>query len=130
MVSSREGRGDGRLVDSGVVSGIVTSGIVASVVGNIGDGRVVSDTTYPKGEGLGEGDGRGEGGSVETSGANGVDDVDGANMVSGGCIDHRGCRPVRPPSLLLSLPRPQIGCILIVVADIGGLMDEYDDVGD
>ena len=87
MVSSREGRGDGRLVDSGVVSGIVTSGIVASVVGNIGDGRVVSDTTCPKGEGLGEGDGRGEGGSVEASSANWVDDVDDANMVSGGCID-------------------------------------------
>ena len=91
VVSSREGRGDGRLVDSGVVYGIVTSGIVASVVGNSSDGRVVSDTTCPKREGLGEGDDRGEGGSVEALGANGVDDVDGANMVSGGCIDCRGC---------------------------------------
>ena len=91
---------------------------------------MLSDTTCSKGEGLGEGDGRGEGGSVETSGANGVDDVNGANMVSGGCIDHRGCRPVRPPSLLLSLLRPQIGCILTVVADTGGLIDGYDDVGD
>ena len=91
VVFSRQGRGDGRLVDSGVVSGIVTSGIVASVGGNKGDGRVVSDTTCSKGEGLGEGDGRGEGGSVEALGANGVDDVDGANMVSSGCIDRRGC---------------------------------------
>nr|CAN73199.1 hypothetical protein VITISV_014080 [Vitis vinifera] len=66
VVSSREGRGDGRLVDSGVVSGVVISG-------------------------LGEGDGRGEGGSVEASGANEVDDVDGANMVSGGCIDRQSC---------------------------------------
>ena len=130
VVSSREGRGDGRLVDSGVVSGIVTSGIVASVVGNIGDGRVVSDTTCLKGEDLGEGDGRGEGGSVEALGTNGVDDVDGANMVSGGCIDRRGCRPARPSSRLLPLPRPRIGCILTIVADTGGLMDGYDDVGD
>ena len=88
VVSSRQGRGDGRLVDSGVVYGIVTSSIVASVVGNIGDGRVISDTTCSKGEGLGEGDGRGKGGSVEASGANGVDDVDSAKMVSGGCMDH------------------------------------------
>ena len=69
----------------------MTSGIVAYVGGNTGDGRVVSDTTCCKGEGLGEGDGRGEGESVEASGANGVDDVDGANMVLGGCIDRRGC---------------------------------------
>ena len=66
----------------------------------------------------------------EALGANGVDDVDGANMVSGGCIDHRGGRPVRPPALLLSLPRPRIGYILTVVANIGGLIDGYDDVGD
>ena len=79
---------------------------MASVGGNIGDGRVVSDTTCPKGESLGEGDGRGEEGSVEASGANGVDDVDGVNMVSGGCIDRRGCQPARPPSLLLSLSWP------------------------
>ena len=79
---------------------------MASVGGNIGDGRVVFDTTCFTGECLGEGDGRGEGGSVEASSANGVDDVDGANMVSGGCIDCQGCRPARPPSLLLSLPRP------------------------
>ena len=90
MVSSREGRGDGRLVDSRVVSGVVTSSIVAFMGENTGDGRVVSNTTCSKGEGLGEGDGRGERGSVETSCANRVDDVDGANMVSGGCIDHRG----------------------------------------
>ena len=130
MVSSREGRGDGRLVDSGVVSSVVTSGIVASVGGNISDGRVVSDTTCCKGEGLSEGDGRSEGGSVEASSANRVDDVDGANMVSGGCIDRQGYRPACPPSRLLPLPRPQIGCILTVVADTGGLMDGYDDVGD
>ena len=90
VVSSREGRGNRRLVDSGVVSSVVTLGIVASMGENIGDGRVVYDTTCSKGEGLGEGDGRGERGSVETSCANRVDDVDGANMVSGGCIDHRG----------------------------------------
>ena len=130
VVSSRQGKGDGKLVDSGVVSGVVTSGIVAYMGGNTGDGRVVSDTTCSKEEGLGEGDGRGEGGSVETSGANGVDDVDGANMVSGGCIDCIGCRPARLPSLLLSFPRPRIGCILIVVVDTGGIMDGYDDVGD
>ena len=106
VVSSREDRGDGRLVDSVVVSGVVTSGIVASVVGNIGDGRVVSDMTWSKGEGLSEGDGRSEGGSVEASSANRVDDVDGANMVLGGCIDRRGCQPARPPSLLLSLSWP------------------------
>ena len=100
VVSSREGRGDGRLVDSGVVSGIVTSGIVASMVGITGDGRVVSNTTCSKGEGPSEGDGKGEGGSVEAFGANGVDDVDGANMVSGGCIDCRGYRPARPPPFL------------------------------
>ena len=103
-VFSRKGRGDGRLVDSGVVSGVVTSGIVAFVGENTGDDRVVSDTTCFKGEGLGEGDGRGEGGSVEASVANGVDDVDGANMASGGCIDYQGCRPTHPPSRLLSLP--------------------------
>ena len=62
----------------------------------------------------------------EALGANGVDDVDGANMVSGGCIDRQGCRPTRPPSL----PRPRIGCILTVVVDTDGLMDGYDDVGD
>ena len=91
VVSSRQGRGDGRLVDSGVVSSVVTSGIAASVGGNTGDGRVVSDMTWSKGEGLSEGDGRSEGGSVEASSANRVDDVDGANMVLGGCIDRRGC---------------------------------------
>ena len=32
-----------------------------------------------------------KGRSVETSCANEVDDVDGANMVSGGCIYHRSC---------------------------------------
>ena len=53
--------------------------------GNTSNGRVVSNTTCSKGEGPSEG------GSVEASGANGVDDVDGANMVSGGCIDHRSC---------------------------------------
>ena len=91
VVFSRQGRGDGRLVDSGVVSGVVTSGIVASVGGNTCDGTVVYDTTCSKREGLGEGDGRGEGESVEASGANWIDDVDGANMVSSGCIDRRGC---------------------------------------
>ena len=69
----------------------MTLGIVAFVGGNTGDGRVVSDTTCSKGEGLSEGDGRGEGESVEASGANWIDDVDGANMVSSGCIDRRGC---------------------------------------
>ena len=128
VVSSREGRGDGRLVDSGVVSGIVTSGIVASVGGNTGDGRMVSNTTCSKGEGLGERDGKGVGGSVEATSA--IDDVDGANMVSGGCIDRRGCRPAHPSSRLLPLPWPRIGCILTVVADTGGLIDGYDDVGD
>ena len=91
VVSSREDRGDGRLVDSVVVSGVVTSGIVASMGGNTGDSRVVSDMTCSKGEGRGEDDGRGERGSVEASGANGVYNVDGANMVLGGCIDRRGC---------------------------------------
>ena len=36
------------VVDSGVVSGVVISGIVAFMRGNIGDGRVVSDTTCSK----------------------------------------------------------------------------------
>ena len=67
---------------------------------------------------------------MEASSANGLDDMDGANMVSGGCIDCIGCRPARPPSLLLSLPRPRIGCILTILADTSGLMDGYDDVGD
>ena len=67
---------------------------------------------------------------MEASSANGLDDMDGANMVSGGCIDCIGCRPARLPSLLLSFPRPRIGCILIVVVDTGGIMDGYDDVGD
>ena len=98
--------------------------------GNTSNGRVVSNTTCSKREGPGEGDGKGEGGSVEASGANGVDDVDGANMVSGGCIDRRGCLLTRPPSRLLHLPRPQIGCILTVVANTCGLMDGSDDVGD
>ena len=78
-------------VGSGVVSGVVISNIVAFMGGNIGDGRVVSDTTCSKGEGLAEGDGKGEGGSVEALGANRVDNVDGINMVLSGCIDHRGC---------------------------------------
>ena len=101
------------------------SSIVAFVGENISDGRVVSDTTCFKKEGLGEGNGRGEEGSVKALGANGVDDVDGANMVSGECIDRRGCRPACPPSL----PRPRIGCILTVVVDTDGLMDGYDDIG-
>ena len=88
VISSREGKGDGRLVDNGVVFGVVTSGIVDFLGGNTSDSRVVSDTTCSKGEDLGEGDGRGKGGSVEASGANGVDDVDSAKMVSGGCMDH------------------------------------------
>ena len=60
VVSSREDKCDSRLVDSGVVSGLVTSGIVASMGENTGDGRVVSNTTCSKGEGLGEDDGKGE----------------------------------------------------------------------
>ena len=103
VVSSREDKCDGRLVDSGVVFGLGTSGIVASMGGNTCDGRVVSDTTCSKGEGLGEDDGKGEWGSVEASGTNGVDNVDGANMVLGGCIDRRGCWLAHPPSRLLSL---------------------------
>ena len=87
-VSSKKGRGDGRLVDGKVVFGAVTSYIVASMRGNRGDGRVVFDTTCSKGEGLGEGDSGGERGSMEASSANRVDDVDVANMASGGCIDH------------------------------------------
>ena len=71
--------------------------------GNTCDGRVVSDTTCSKGEGLGEDDGKGEWGSVEASGTNGVDNVDGANMVLGGCIDRRGCWLARPPFRLLPL---------------------------
>ena len=81
----------------------MTSSIVASMGGNTGDGRVVSNTTCSNGKGVSEDNGRGERGSVEASGANGVDDVDGANMVSGRCIDHQGCRPARPPSRLLPL---------------------------
>ena len=49
VVSSRKGRGDGRLVDRGIVSSVVTLGIVAYVGGNTGDGRVVFDTTRSKG---------------------------------------------------------------------------------
>ena len=64
---------------------------MAYVGGNTGDGRVVSDTKCSKGEGLGEGDGRGEEESVEALGANVVDDLDGANMVSGRCMDRQGC---------------------------------------
>ena len=130
VVLSREGRGDGRLIDSGVVFGIVTSGIVASMGGNTGNGRVVFDKTCSKGEGLGESDGRGERGSVEASSANGVDYMDGANMVSGGCIERRGCRPTHPPSRLLPLPQHRISCILTVMVDTSGLMDGSDDVGD
>ena len=87
VVSLREGTGDGRLLDSRVVFGVMASGIVVSIGRNTGDSRAVSDMTCSKREGLGEGDGKGEGGSVEASSANGVDDVDGANMVLGGCID-------------------------------------------
>ena len=106
VVSSREGRGNSRLVDSGVVSSVVTSSIMASMGGNTGDSRVVSNTTCSKGKSLGESDGMGEGGSVQALGANGVDDVDNANMVSIECIYRRGCRPTYPPSRLLSLLRP------------------------
>ena len=95
----------GRMTSSVVVTGAITSdimgtrrgdigdddevtyGIVVSIGRNTGDSRAVSDMTCSKREGLGEGDGRGEGESVEALGANGVDDVDGANMVLGGCID-------------------------------------------
>ena len=87
VVSSRQGRGDGRLVDRGIVSSVVTLGIMFSMGRNTGDGMVVSNMTCFKGEGLGECDGRGKRESVEALGANGVDDVDDANMVSGECID-------------------------------------------
>ena len=49
-------------------------------------------------------------------------------MVLGGCIDHQGCQPACPSSYLSPFPWPLIGCILTVVAEIGGLMDEPDEV--
>nr|CAN61542.1 hypothetical protein VITISV_008488 [Vitis vinifera] len=91
VVSSRDSRDDGKLVDGGVVSSVITSNIVTFMARNTDDGRVESDTKYFKGEGLGEGDGRGERESMEVSSANRVDVVDNANMVSSGCIDCRGC---------------------------------------
>ena len=60
VVSSRDGKDDGKLIDGGVVSSVITSNIVTFMGGNTSDDRVVSDTTYFKGEGLGESDGRGE----------------------------------------------------------------------
>ena len=42
---------------------------------------MVSYTTCSKGEGLSEGNGRSEERIVESSGANEVDDLDGANMI-------------------------------------------------
>ena len=126
VVSSRDSRDDGKLVDGGVVSSVITSNIVTFMAGNTGDGRVVSDTKYFKGEGLGESDGRGERESMEVSSANRVDVVDNVNMVSSECVDCRGCRPARPPPF----PRPQISCILTIVANTYGLMDEFDYVDD
>ena len=70
-----------------MVSGTMTSDIVASMGENTSDGKVVPNTTCFKRKGLGESDGKGEEGSVEALGANGVNDVDSANMVLGGCID-------------------------------------------
>ena len=58
-------------------------------------------------------------GGVEASGENGVDDVDGRNIIVS-CVDWPACLP--------PLPRPRIGCILTVVDDIGGLMDGPYDV--
>ena len=84
----------------GWFSSVITSNIVTFVAENIGDCRVVSDTKYFKGEGLGESDGRGEREGMEVSSANRVDVVDTANMVLGGCIDCRGYRPARPPPFL------------------------------
>ena len=51
-----------------------------------------------------EGNGRSEERIVESSGANEVDDLDGANMISSGCINHQGCRPTLPLSHLPPLP--------------------------
>ena len=42
VVSRIEGKGDGRLVDGGVVSSVVTLEIMASMRGNRGNGRVVN----------------------------------------------------------------------------------------
>ena len=51
-----------------------------------------------------EGNGRSEERIVESSGANEVDDLDGANMMSSGCINHQGCRLTLPFSYLPHLP--------------------------
>ena len=72
----------------------------------------------------------GERGNVEVSGVNGVDVTDGANMVLGGCIDGKDYRPAHPPSHLLPLPQSLINYILIIVVDIGGLMDGHTDAYD
>ena len=91
--------------------------MVVSMTSDIGDGRQVASKG---GEGRNVGDngvmtcGTVYEGGVEASGANGVDDVDGGNIISH--VDR------------LARPQPQIGRILTEVDDIGGLMDGPYDV--
>ena len=87
----------------------MTSYLVASKDGDVGDNSGMTCGAIDEG-------------IVEASGANGVDDVDGGNIVS--FVDRHACQPTRPPPL----PRPRIGYILIVMDDIRGLMDEPYDV--
>ena len=67
---------------------------------------------------------------MEALSANGVDDMDGSNIVSGGCIYRWGCQPTHPPSRLPHFLLPWIGCILTIMADTSGLMDGSDDIND
>ena len=94
LVSMGGNAGDGKVVDGKVISDVVASKTsdtrdskyVASKGGDVGDNGGMIRTC-----------GGGDEGGAEVSGANGVDDVDGGNIVS--CVDRPPARPLaRPPA--------------------------------
>ena len=110
---------DGKVVNGRMISGMVIYDVVASRTGDIRDGKHVASKGGDLGDNGGMTCGPIDEGGVEALGANGVDDVDGGNVIVS-CVDRLALSP--------PLPRPRIGYILTTMDDIGGLMDDPYDV--
>ena len=94
VVSIGSNAGDGKVVDGRTILGMVISNVVASRTGDVGDGKHVAFKGRDVNDNGGMTCGEVDEGGVEASGANGVDDVDGANIIVL-CVD----RSPRPPPL-------------------------------
>ena len=89
MISKKENKDDDTMVNDEVVSERT-----CSRGEGLGNGKVIFDIAVLKGTSTG--DIKGKKVTMEVLGANGVVDVDNANIVLGGCTNNRGHRPACP----------------------------------